>query len=241
MSVVRRRAEFGAGVLLAVAYGGAQLMGRTSGSTRAERSRTFPGDDLVAHPTVVTDHAVTVDAPPGAVWPWLTQMGWHRAGWYTPRWVDLVFFPANRPSSETLEGTLVRDLSAGDTIPDGEPGTAFFVVEQASAPHLLVLHSTTHLPRSWQVRWGAGIDWTWTFVLAEPELGQTRIHLRVRARTWPWWLTLAYVGVLVPADAVMATGMLRGIRRRVEAVRGDERPRGAGPVRGSGRRLPSPE
>ncbi|MGV1028004.1 MAG: hypothetical protein ACOYBU_05700 [Dermatophilaceae bacterium] len=45
----------------------------------------------------------------------------------------------------------------------------------------------------------------------------TRVHLRVRGRTWPWWLTAAYVAVLVPADGVMGPGMLRGIRRRVEA------------------------
>jgi hypothetical protein len=42
------------------------------------------------------------------------------------------------------------------------------------------------------------------------------VHLRVRAHTAPWWLTAAYVVALVPADYVMAMGMLRGIRDRAE-------------------------
>ena len=89
-------------------------------------------------------------------------MGWHRAGWYTPRWVDRLLFPANWASLKHLDPALVRDLAVGDTIPDGQPGTAFFRVEQVAAPHVLVLHSTTHLPASWRERFGAGIDWTWT-------------------------------------------------------------------------------
>jgi len=59
----------------------------------------------------------------------------------------------------------VRDLAAGDTIPDGPPGTAWFVVEQASAPGTLVLHSTTHVPASWRDKFGAAVDWTWSFRL----------------------------------------------------------------------------
>jgi glyoxylase-like metal-dependent hydrolase (beta-lactamase superfamily II) len=33
----------------------------------------------------------------------------------------------------------------------------------------------------------------------------------------PWWLTVLYVATIVPADFVMARGMLRGIKSRVEA------------------------
>jgi len=40
------------------------------------------------------------------------------------------------------------------------------------------------------------------------------VLLRVRGRTAPWWLTAAYVAAVVPADYVIATSMLRGIRRR---------------------------
>ncbi len=70
---------------------------------------------------------------------------------------------------------------------------------------------------TWRERLGAAIDWTWTFRLTPLPDQQTRLHLRVRARTAPWWLTVGYHAVLVPADFVMAMGMLRGIKRRAEA------------------------
>jgi len=196
----------------AVAAG--QWLGRTAGSTRAERRRPLPGDELVGSPTWVTNHAITIPAPPGQVWPWLVQMGWHRGGFYTAEWVDRLLFPANWPSATELVPELQRPLSVGDQIPDGPPGTAWYVVEQVDPPHLLVLHSTTHLPAAWRARLGASIDWTWTFTLAGTGDGGSRLLLRVRGRTRPWWLTATYVAALVPADYVMASSMLEGIRRR---------------------------
>ena len=204
------------GLAAAVGYGVLQHLGRTSGSTVDERAARLPGDDIVVDANVRTDHAVTIGAPAVRVWPWLTQMGWHRGGWYTPRWVDRLLFPANWPSADHLDPALVRDLEVGDTVPDGPPGTAEFVVERADAPRVLVLHSTTHVPASWRERLGARIDWTWTFVLTDLPGGRTRVHLRVRGRTAPWWLTAAYLVALVPADHVMARGMLLGLRARAE-------------------------
>jgi hypothetical protein len=71
-----------AGMVAASAAGYLVLhrLGRTSGSTPAERSRRLPGDELVNRPTLVTNHAAHLPAPPEDVWPWLTQLGWHR-GW----------------------------------------------------------------------------------------------------------------------------------------------------------------
>lgn len=81
--------RWAAGALGAIALGEAVLnhLGRTYGSTEEERARALPGDGIVSDPQVSTDHAITIDAPPSAVWPWLLQMGWGRAGWYTARWV----------------------------------------------------------------------------------------------------------------------------------------------------------
>jgi hypothetical protein len=78
-----------------VAEAGLIHLGQTYGSTPEERRMTLPGDDIVPNPQVVTNHAITIDADPEAVWPWLVQMGWHRAGWYTARWVDKLLFRAN--------------------------------------------------------------------------------------------------------------------------------------------------
>ena len=70
-------------------------LGRSWGSTLAERKRTLPGDEIVSDPSILTTHATTINAPPSAIWPWLIQMGWHQGGWYTKQWVDRMVFPAN--------------------------------------------------------------------------------------------------------------------------------------------------
>jgi hypothetical protein len=110
-------------------------LGQTYGSTVQERSADLPGDDIVVDPAVVTNHAITIDAPPECVWPWLVQMGWHRGGWYTARWVDRLLFPDNWPSadrilpssrtrasaisSRTAPPGLSADSSSSDWIPAG--------------------------------------------------------------------------------------------------------------------------
>lgn len=188
-------------------------LGRTSGSTRAERSRPLPGDELIGGPSLVTNHAAHLPAPPHAVWPWLTQLGWHRGGWYTPRWVDRLFFPGNWPSAERLDPSLLRDLHPGDTVPDGPPGTAEFVVEYAEAPRVLVLPSRTHLPPGWDIRFGATLDWVWTFTL-DPERSGTRMLIRNRGRVHPRWLDIAYRTLITPADHIVTRGMFRGLAKR---------------------------
>jgi hypothetical protein len=158
-----------------------------------------------------------------------------------PRWVDRLLFPANLPSAAVLDPGLVRDLAAGDTIPDGPPGTAWHVVEQASPPSTLVLHSTTHVSPSWRDRFGAAVDWTWSFHLTPLPEGRTQLHVRVRGRAapwWvaPWWVAAAYIAAIIPADFIMATGMLRGLKHRAEQTRTASVPAGllptpAGPKR----------
>ncbi len=149
----------------------------------------MPGDEFVAQPQILTNHAITIKASSEEVWPWLTQMGWHLGGWYTPEWVDQLLFPQNWRSLDHLDPALLRNLEVGDTIPDGPADTAEFVVVEVDAPHALVLRSTTHLPPTWQEKLGAEIDWTWSFWLTRLPGGRSRLQLRVRGRTAPRWLT----------------------------------------------------
>ena len=206
-------------VAAATAYGGLQWLGRTHGATRDECRRRLPGDELVERPLLTTTHATTIDAPPEAVWPWLVQVGWHRGGWYTARWVDRLLFPANDASADHIVPGL-QHLEVGDWIPDGPPESrcGFVVREIAPARHL-VLHSTEHLPPEFAERFGAWIDWSWVFVVEEVAPGRTRFLFRTRARLGPRWLAAGYWLLMIPADFVMARQMCRGLRARAEGRR----------------------
>lgn len=192
-------------------------VGRTYGSTATERAMSLPGDHVVVDPDVVTDHAITIDAPPSQVWPWLVQMGWGRGGWYTARWVDRLLFPDNGPSAERVVPELQR-IDVGSFIPDGPPDAACgLTVEQIDPERALVLHSNSHLPISWRPY--AAVDWTWAFVLAPLDDGRrARFHFRSRWATHPWWLTALSWLALVPADFVMSRDMLQGVRTRAERI-----------------------
>ena len=45
-----------------------------------------------------TTRAITIAAPPEQVWPWLVQLGYGRAGWYSYDWID----NDNRPSADRI-------------------------------------------------------------------------------------------------------------------------------------------
>jgi hypothetical protein len=219
-----RRIPVGATAAIAVAGGYAALyrLGQTWGATRQERRRALAGDELLPDARAFTTHAITIAAPARHVWPWLVQMGWGRAGWYTPRWVDLLLFPANSPSAQRIVPDL-QNLEVGDFVPDGPPETKCgFRVEVLAPERALVLHSTSHVPLSWRNR--VELDWSWAFVLTPLDDGQrTRYHFRSRWTTSPWWLTASGWLGIVPADFYMSRGMLRGVRERAEATARERR------------------
>ena len=218
MAYERRRRT--AAVVLAagvVAEGVLIRLGQTYGSTPAERRLSLLGDDVVPDARMVTNHAITIDAPPDCVWPWLAQMGWHRAGWYTARWVDKLLFPLNWPSANRIIPELQR-IELGDFIPDGAPETKCgLIVERLEPGSAMAMHSTTHLPLSWRDK--ASLDWSWAFVLLALDEGRrTRFLFRSRCVTAPWWFTLAGRLGIVPADFVMSRDMLQGVKQRAEAM-----------------------
>ena len=48
----------------------------------------MPGDDILGPGAGSTTRAVTIGTPAGQVWPWLAQLGYGKAGWYSYDWLD---------------------------------------------------------------------------------------------------------------------------------------------------------
>jgi len=210
-----RRAAF-SGIIASFAWGVLYGLGRTWGSRRAERRRHLPGDELVPHPSFSTDHATTIGAPPEEVWPWLVQMGWHRGGFYTYRWVDRLLFPANAPSTHSIMPEY-QDLEVGDRIPDGAPETnCFYQVEILEPNKMLILRSWTHLPPQLRNNPRVHMEWTWAFYLDQISDTETRLLFRVRGVLEPRWLLAFYNLFIVPADFVMGRSLCLGLKQRVE-------------------------
>ena len=83
------------------------------GATSEEVDRSLPGDGEVPHPQVASTRAIPIHAPARAVWPWLAQMGWRRAGWYS---YDLIDNDRVRSAERIVPD---QGLQVGDLVPEG--------------------------------------------------------------------------------------------------------------------------
>lgn len=61
------------------------------GATDEERSRTWPGDEFTPHTVGICTRAITIHAAPEHIWPWVTQIGQDRAGFYSYTWLENLF------------------------------------------------------------------------------------------------------------------------------------------------------
>ena len=123
------------GAAIGFARGRAEF--RTWGVDPLEQERTLPGDDIVPAAEAVDTRGIDIAAPPEKVWPWLVQMGYGRAGWYSYDELDM-----NHPSAEELVPAL-QHVKVGDVFPT-HPGGGF-VVKLAKPAKALVLYADREL------------------------------------------------------------------------------------------------
>jgi hypothetical protein len=170
-------------------------------TTPAERAAAMSGDDLVSRPHFVATRAITINAPPQAVWPWIVQMGFGRAGWYSYDRLDNL----GRRSAETIEPKW-QEVHVGDPVPMSgriDDRTAFRVF--AFTPYRIMV-------------W-AKPDSTWTWQLRPTATGGTRLVTRVRARYAGAGALLA-VPLMEIGDFPMMRRCLLGIKARAEQPSG---------------------
>jgi len=174
------------------------------GATPSELARTMAGDALFKDPAYSGTMAVTIDARPEDVWPWLVQIGYQRGGLYSYDWLDRLFGYLDRPSATRILPEF-QHLTVGDRIPLGRgPSWPVAVVEPPSA---LVL----------DMRNLGSFDWVWQFGLYALDGKRTRLVSRSRVRTRGVGARLLTYGI-EPAGFLMTRRMLLGIKERVEAL-----------------------
>jgi hypothetical protein len=79
-------------------------------ATILERRRPLRVDAMIPDPLFTSTQAVTIDAPPEQVWPWIAQMGAGRAGWYSWDAID----NGATPSASRVLRTGTLKMSARD-------------------------------------------------------------------------------------------------------------------------------
>ena len=172
------------------------------GAAATEVAEAMPGDELLPKAQFRCTRAITIDAPPESVWPWLVQAGCLRGGFYADDLLDNLGHPSATtilPEWQHLEiGQWAAPMAPG--APTAE--TAFkvdsFEVEQ------------------WLL-W-AKPDGTWVWKLTRRDDGTTRLVTRVHADyDWHKPATALFGVVLMEfGDFAMMRRMLLGIKRRAQ-------------------------
>lgn len=186
-----------------------------AGTQGDESVRALPGDDLIPQPRWAATHAITIQAAPARIWPWIVQIGQGRGGYY---------------SYEGLENVVGCQITNADRIlPQFQslrPGDLVALHPAANAPKFKV---NTLVPERYLL-FGAApafdaalqgtVGQTWLFYLDPQPDGSTRLLARTRA----WYdrkfgLQMAFGPLLMePIMYTMEMKMLKGIRDRAESA-----------------------
>jgi proline iminopeptidase len=189
------------------------------GASDEEVAGPYPGAEVVLYGQRAATMAVTIDAPPDQVWPWLVQMGGDRGGWYSWDRLD----NAGRPSAREVHPEW-QHLAVGDYLKFWAPGGHLvdsYSVAVLEANRFLGLHGLSDLRGrnldAKQPRPPAYIEGLWGFLLTERPGRRTRLVIGGYQTLRPRWLEgFVFYWLYVPVVWVMQARMLSVLKRNIE-------------------------
>ena len=170
------------------------------GASDVEVTRPMPGDWIVRDATFNATRAVTIDARPDQVWPWIVQMGTGRGGFYGYDWID-------RAGLASAEDILPQYQSpeAGDVVPSSTDARTGYLVKGFQPNHYMLWLART--PR---------LTWCWELRPIGPD--RTRLVTRVRFRH-PWRSFAIFTALATDVgDTILMPKCMLGIKARAEAL-----------------------
>jgi F420H(2)-dependent quinone reductase len=202
------------------------------GASKEEVASRYPGADVVSNGVRAATMAVTIEAPPERVWPWLAQMGYDRAGWYSWDRLD----NGGSPSAERIHPEW-QEIKLGDRLTAWSPGGPVSAWEVAALEpgHFLGLRGLTDL-RGRQLdpakpRPRAYTEGLWGFLLERLPGDRTRLVVSGYQSTRPRWLqAIVDVFLYPPVHWTMQTRQFANIKRLAERDRALRAPAGGGNV-----------
>ena len=173
------------------------------GATEEEIAATFPGDELLPKPASFVNRAITIAAPPEAIYPWIVQLDAKKGGWYSYIWLESLMgckmVNADRIHQEW------QDLKVGDLVHmcPNEPAPPPYTVAQIHPNQAIVLGHQEN---------GQWVN-LYQFVIIPQGDGTSRLILRTRTNAVGDFWTVFHSGFFI-----MERGMLHGIKDRAESL-----------------------
>ena len=174
------------------------------GATDEELDCPMPGDEIVARPTFNATRAVTIEARPQEIWPWVVQIGMTRAGWYSYDLLDNL----GRPSARRILPQF-QNPNVGDVVPMSPDGKQGMLVKDFEQDR-------------WMLWWDGKGGMSWVWGLYPVDEARTRLITRVRLH-YDWRSPSILFHMLVEfTDIVMMRKSMLGIKERTERIGGGE-------------------
>jgi hypothetical protein len=177
------------------------------GVTDQELNLALPGDPPKRSAAFEINHAVTIDAPPSTVWPWLAQLGQDRGGFYSYTELENIWGlrirnaeRIHREWQSRAVGDLVR-AAPRDWLGGRFGENLGWKIALIDPERALVLEG-----------WGA-------FVLEAIDEGRSRLFVRsqITGPNIPVWAAALSFITFEPIHFVMERRMLLGIKERAES------------------------
>jgi hypothetical protein len=198
-------------------------------ANKTERQRRMYADDLIPEPMASITHAITIDALPVEVWPWLLQMGAGRAGWYSWDFID----NGGVRSARSILAEF-QNVEVGQIFP-AIPGAEDVFVLQALAPKRHLVLCVPSASEEFLVSWEftlESLDDNLTRLIVRGRIAEnwlTDIGGQIDAKSGPILIERVYgILAIIPrwimlplawfGHRIMEARMLRGIKRRVEST-----------------------
>jgi hypothetical protein len=172
------------------------------GATEEEIAASFPGDGLVPSPRISYTRAVSINAAPGQVYPWIVQLGADKGGMYSYTWLEsLIQCPQTNADRIHEEW---QGLEVGDKVlmcpNDMPPGYEVAIIEPN---HAIVMGHREN---------GTWTD-IWQFLLIPQADGTTRLIVRSRNSLEGW-----FWDAVRPGEFIMMSRMMLTIKERTEGT-----------------------
>ncbi len=175
------------------------------GATDGEVKMSLPGDGVARKANYQSTLAITIKAPPGAIWPWVVQMGQERAGFYTYTFLENLFLADMHNANRIVPEWQQR--AVGDFVSTFR-GKAGWKIAELIPDRAIVYRDDSYTS-------------TLAVIIVPIDGRSSRLLTRMRDTTgcnpamwlfkrlfWDW------------AHCIMQHGMLKGIQRRVETATG---------------------
>jgi hypothetical protein len=170
------------------------------GATPDEINGVVVGDQICSDAHLSATRCITIAAPPEEVFPWIRQMGFRRAGWYSYDIIDNL----GRKSAMSIHPEW-QDVVSGSPVPAGLMSFTAAIVEPPRSFVLQVGTKDPHLRR---------LCFTLAYELRDDPAG-TRLVTRMRSTVNIPGGRLIERFLLGPGDGIMLRKQLLGLRSRV--------------------------